>query len=32
MGEKWYYKSTEEGLTRKFRDGIKTHIFLENAS
>jgi quercetin dioxygenase-like cupin family protein len=27
MGEKWYYKSKEEGLTRKLRDGITAHIF-----
>jgi quercetin dioxygenase-like cupin family protein len=25
--KKWYFKSKEEGLTRKLQDGIVTHIF-----
>lgn len=26
-GEKWHFKSKEEGLARKLQDGITTHIF-----
>jgi quercetin dioxygenase-like cupin family protein len=25
--QKWYFKSLEEGLSRKLQDGISTHIF-----
>lgn len=27
MQEKWYFKSKEEGLTRKLQEGVTTHIF-----
>jgi quercetin dioxygenase-like cupin family protein len=26
-GEKWHFKSKDEGLARKLQDGITTHIF-----
>ena len=27
MGDKWYFKSLKEGLSRKLENGISTHIF-----